>query len=81
MHAAAHAPLGGAVLAEATGYPVVPVAHNAGTYWPRRGLLKYPGLIRIVIGSMIESQGRSAEEINRLAEEWIESMMEELEKQ
>lgn len=72
---------GGAVLAEATGYPVVPVAHNAGTFWPRRGFVKYPGEIRVVIGPMIETQGRSAGEINRLAEEWIESMMEELEKQ
>lgn len=73
--------LGGAMLASATGYPVVPVAHNAGTYWPRCGFLKYAGEIRVVIGPVIESQGCSAEEINRLAEEWIESMMEELEKQ
>jgi 1-acyl-sn-glycerol-3-phosphate acyltransferase len=71
--------LGGAVLAEATGCPVVPVAHNAGTFWPRRGFLKYPGLIRVVIGPVIESRGRSAEEIIRLAEEWIESTMQELE--
>ncbi len=72
--------LGGAMLASATGYPVVPVAHNAGTYWRRRGFLKYPGEIRVVIGPAIESKGRSAEEINRLAEEWIEPVMEELEK-
>jgi 1-acyl-sn-glycerol-3-phosphate acyltransferase len=71
--------LGGAVLAEATGCPVVPVAHNAGSFWPRHGFVKYPGLIRVVIGPVIESKGRSAVEITRLAEEWIESMMQELE--
>jgi 1-acyl-sn-glycerol-3-phosphate acyltransferase len=71
--------LGGAVLAEATGCPVVPVAHNAGAFWPRRGFLKYPGEIRVVIGPVIESRGRSAGEINRLAEEWIEATMQQLE--
>ena len=65
--------IGGAVLAEESGYPVVPVAHNAGEYWPRRGLLKKPGTIKVVIGEPIETKGRSAEEINKLAEHWIES--------
>ena len=65
--------LGGAVLAERTGSPVVPVAHNAGDYWPRRGFLKRPGTIRLVIGEPIESKGRSATEINARAAEWIES--------
>ncbi len=27
--------------------PVVPVAHNAGLYWPRRGFIKYPGTITL----------------------------------
>lgn len=72
--------LGGAVLAAETGYPVVPVAHNAGSFWPRRGFLKKPGTIRVVIGPVIHTHGKSAEEINRVAEEWIESKMRELEK-
>jgi len=70
--------IGGAVLAAETGYPVVPVAHNAGSYWPRRGYLK-PGTVSVVIGPVIESHGRSAEEINRLAEEWIANTMARLE--
>jgi 1-acyl-sn-glycerol-3-phosphate acyltransferase len=28
------------------GIPVVPVAHMAGLYWPRRRFLRYPGVIR-----------------------------------
>ncbi len=67
--------IGGAALAAATGYPVLPVAHNAGTYWPRRGFLKRPGVVRVVIGPAIDSRGRSPEEINRLAEHWIEAAM------
>ncbi|MFQ5935079.1 MAG: lysophospholipid acyltransferase family protein [Acidiferrobacterales bacterium] len=71
--------MGGAVLASATGYPVVPVAHNAGSFWRRRGFVKLPGMIRVVIGPVIESKGRTAEEINARAGEWIEATMEQLE--
>ena len=33
----------GALLASETGRLIVPVAHNAGFYWPRRGVRKKPG--------------------------------------
>jgi len=71
--------LGGAVLAERSGYPVLPIAHNAGTFWPRRGFIKRPGVIRVVIGPLIESQGKSAAQINAQAEDWIENKMYEIE--
>ena len=70
--------LGGAVLAEKTGRAVVPVAHNAGDYWPRRGFLKRPGTIRLVIGKPIQSEGLGATEINARAGRWIESTVREL---
>lgn len=71
--------LGGAVLAAGTGYPVVPVAHNAGSYWPRRGFLKKPGTIRVAIGPVIETQGKTPEQINREAQAWIDREMQRLE--
>ncbi len=64
---------GGALLAEKTGYPVIPVAHNAGVFWPRRGFLKRPGVIELAIGPAIATQGKSAAEINHAAEQWIET--------
>jgi len=67
--------IGGAALAAATGHPVIPVAHDAGHYWPRRGFLKKPGTIRVKVGPPIDSRGKSAEEINRLAEAWIREAM------
>lgn len=67
--------IGGAMLAAESGYPVVPVAHNSGEFWPPRGFIKYPGTIRVIIGPVIESKGKSAREINGLAEEWIEETM------
>lgn len=70
---------GGAVLAAETGYPVVPVAHNAGHYWPRRSFSKRPGTIQVVIGPVIESRGLSSPEILRRAAEWVAQTMEQLE--
>lgn len=70
---------GGAVLAAKTGYPVVPVAHNAGHYWPRRGFLKYPGTIDVVIGPAIEAGASGQEQILREAEAWVTQEMERLE--
>ncbi len=68
----------GAAVAAETGCQVVPVAHNAGDFWPKRGLHKYPGKIRFCIGPPIDPAGRTPKEINRLAQEWIESKMQEI---
>ena len=70
--------VGGAVLAEHSGYPVLPVAHNAGEYWPRRSLIKRPGTIKVRIGPLISSKGKSAQQILHEAESWIESTMAEI---
>lgn len=70
--------IGGGVLAQQSGYPVVPVAHNAGEFWPRRGFLKIPGTIDVVIGPAIKSEGLSAEQIVAAAEAWIETTMDKI---
>ncbi|ADE13425.1 phospholipid/glycerol acyltransferase [Nitrosococcus halophilus Nc 4] len=70
--------IGGAALAQATGYPVVPVAHNAGRYWPRSGFTKYPGVIDVAIGPPIDTQGKTATQVNQQAYDWIEQAMEEI---
>lgn len=70
---------GGAVLAAHTGTPVIPVAHNAGHYWPRRAFIKRPGVIQVVVGPAIETRGLDAEEILRRAEGWVAREMERLE--
>jgi 1-acyl-sn-glycerol-3-phosphate acyltransferase len=65
----------GAALAEATGYPILPVAHNAGLYWPRGFFIKKPGTIRIVIGSVIEAKDKTAHALNVAAEDWIKNTL------
>ncbi len=63
---------GGGLLAEKSGYPVVPVAHNAGYLWPRKSFVKYPGTITMRIGPPIESRGKKAKQITGETEDWIE---------
>jgi 1-acyl-sn-glycerol-3-phosphate acyltransferase len=36
---------GVAMIYEATGLPVVGIAHNAGLFWPRRKFMRYPGKV------------------------------------
>lgn len=69
---------GGAMLAQKSGYPVLPVALNAGKYWPRYSFIKYPGTIKVKIGPLIESKGRKAAEINEDAKDWVFQAMREL---
>jgi 1-acyl-sn-glycerol-3-phosphate acyltransferase len=67
--------IGGAILAARTGYPIYPVAHNAGEFWPRRQFIKKPGVIQVRIGPAISPQGKTAQQILKEAENWIESEM------
>lgn len=70
--------LGGTKLAVASGYPIIPVAHNAGRHWPKRGFIKKPGTIRVVIGKLIESEGRTPENLMEEAKTWIEATVKEI---
>ena len=62
----------GAVLAAESGRLVLPVAHNAGYFWPRRGLRKKRGVIRVVIGKPIVCAGRDPRAINEEVQGWVE---------
>lgn len=73
-----HYNIGGAKLAERTGTPVLPIAHNSGVFWGRRAFAKRPGCIQVVIGRPIEVTGLTAAEINRRGQDWIEAQVAEL---
>jgi 1-acyl-sn-glycerol-3-phosphate acyltransferase len=70
--------VGGAYLAVAAGAPVVPVALNSGECWRRQAFLKTPGTVTVSIGPSIDPSGRTAEEVNNLAERWIEAEMQRI---
>ena len=70
--------IGGAILAQQTGYPIVPVAHNAGEFWAKKSFIKRPGTIQVIIGKPVETKGRKAAEINSEVETWMNSAMAEI---
>jgi 1-acyl-sn-glycerol-3-phosphate acyltransferase len=70
--------IGGALLAEKSGFPVIPIAHNAGEFWPRHSFIKWPGKISVVIGPAIDSRGKSADQINKEVFGWIENTMKQI---
>lgn len=75
---------GGAALAVNAGLPVLPIAHNAGHFWPRNGWGKRPGVIRVVIGQPMYAEGdspRAIAELNERAEEWVNTQVQRLEQQ
>lgn len=69
----------GALLARETGKLLVPVAHDAGRFWPRRGWRKRPGTIRVLIGPPVTAAGRDPREANEEAQAWIEAAVARLE--
>ena len=70
--------IGGAVVAADTGVAVVPVAHNAGEFWPRHSFIKWPGTIDMCFGPAIETKGKTANEILDETVAWIENKQREL---
>ncbi len=63
--------MGGALLAKHSGYPVYPLAHNAGEFWPRHSFIKYPGTITVSIGKPFSVDDLKPDEINDKVRAWI----------
>jgi 1-acyl-sn-glycerol-3-phosphate acyltransferase len=64
----------GAALALEANCPIIPVAHNAGVFWKKNTVKKYPGTIEVIIGAPISTAGRSRKNIIKDAENWIDTM-------
>ena len=64
----------GVILAQETLAPIVPIAHNAGLFWPKNSFLKYPGTIEVVIGPVFYPQHyESSQALNEAISMWIET--------
>ncbi len=66
---------GGAGLAKAAEVDILPIAHNAGSFWPNDGWLKKPGTIQIEIGPVVKTEKLSVAEANDAARSWIASSL------
>lgn len=69
---------GGANLAKKAGVPLVPLAHNAGKYWPNKGWLKTPGTIQVRVGPALITDEKTAAELTDDARDWIENTITQL---
>lgn len=53
-------------LSLASGYPILPIAHNSGELLPVGKFLKRPGNLNVIIGSPLEPNNHSKEEFTKL---------------
>lgn len=72
---------GGTRLAIESGVPVIPIAVTSAKCWPRKALIKTPGIVDFSIGKPIDSAGRRPDELMREVEAWIEGEMRRLDPQ
>ena len=70
--------IGGSWLAKKIDCPILPIAHNAGYFWPKNSFLKYPGKITMKIGPLIDTQELSTDQINKVAKKWINKNVEKI---
>lgn len=76
-----HYKAGGARLAVATEAPIIPVAHNAGRYWSKRGFIKKPGTVQMVIGPLIETKNKTPDQVLEEVKSWIETTIKKIDKE
>jgi len=72
---------GGVILAQKAGVGILPMAHNAGVCWPKRGYIKRPGTIHVRFLPYISAAEVTASKRNDLLEQLkndIESATREL---
>jgi 1-acyl-sn-glycerol-3-phosphate acyltransferase len=62
---------GGAKLAIAAGVPILPIAHNAGHFWPPHRFIKRPGTISVFVGALLDDHNKDASILTDKAERWI----------
>ena len=60
---------GGVILAQKAGVGILPVAHNAGVCWPKRGFIKHPGTIHVRFLPLIPAETVTSGKRNDLLEQ------------
>jgi len=63
--------MGSFIFATRITHPVLPVAHNAGEFWPKHSFIKYPGTITISIGESFNAEGMEPSDVKQKVEGWI----------
>ncbi len=63
---------GGFILAEKANADILPIAHNAGEFWPKNSTVIWPGKVSISIGPLIKNNKLDSEQLLKQTENWIE---------
>lgn len=63
--------MGAFIFASRIQHPVLPIAHNAGEFWPKHSFIKYPGTITVSIGESFNALGMDAADVKQKVENWI----------
>ncbi len=66
---------GGFILAIESGFPIIPIAHNAGECWHPRQFAKSPGKITVVIGEPISTHKKSLQSLMIETRDWMKTSM------
>jgi 1-acyl-sn-glycerol-3-phosphate acyltransferase len=69
---------GGFMLAKQAKVNILPVAHDSGRLWPRRGFLKTPGTIHLKIGPVINTSDASSDECRQRYAHWLKTAVNEI---
>jgi 1-acyl-sn-glycerol-3-phosphate acyltransferase len=72
---------GGVSLALRAGVPIVPVIHNAGLFWRRKGFAKRPGKVTVIIDEPIPTEGMppsARKELNQRVRDIITERLKEI---
>lgn len=69
----------GTDIAVTAGVDILPVAVNAGHCWPIKDWRRYPGLVTVVVGEPIATEGRTSRDLIEEVEQWIEAELVKIE--
>lgn len=65
-----HFKQGAVRLASSLNVPILPIAHNAGQFWPRRGVM-HSGTVQVAVGELIYPEGVAINALNQQVENWV----------
>ncbi len=68
-----HYKTGAAILSKRLNVPIIPIAHNSGSFWKKNAWIKTPGVIKVKIGPIITPNNKSPEQIIAEVRLWIET--------
>ncbi|WP_191601922.1 lysophospholipid acyltransferase family protein [Marinomonas algicola] len=71
---------GAAMLATSSNAPILPIVHNAGYLWTSKSWRKYSGVIDVVIGPEISSEGKKTSALHEEMQDWMRAEMAKLPK-